>query len=813
MKTRIFIVCCLILGINNIFAQRTDVDGKVTGNVIDAATDLPVEFSTISIYNSQDSSFVTGGVSDIDGNFDIPVKTEGSYYLLIEYIGYTAKMINNVRIDRANPVRQVGIVLLSQTSLNLSEVVVQEQRSQMQMMIDKRVFNADASLTTRGADALELLAEIPSVEVDPDGVVSLRGSTNVNILIDGRPTGIPANELLQTMPASQIDRIEIITNPSAKYEAEGMSGILNVITKKNTQRGVHGSVSTNFSQGRKARFDTNASLNFRNKKINAYTNIGYNRRNRNSFGNVDKYFTLPDSSFSLLTDSEMNFSSNSFSVKAGLDYFMNERNTFMISATTNPGGGHGYNLANYRNLDHLNENAGTSTRYTDEEDKKTNYGIQAGWTHKFLQKDHQLSVDLFHNINGDLEEQFYREEFFDQYGIAIPYPILQIYDLQEDNDVTRVSLDYTKPISDRFRLEAGYRYDLLNLDNYVYSAFYDYESDMYVYDTNLSNDFDYSQSVNAVYSTFTGQFDKFSFQAGLRYEYTDIYGILINTGEEIDRGHGNFFPTVSWMYNIAPGSDINISYSKRIKRPNSRQLNPFTDYSDPYNLRKGNPNLKPELTDAVEVNYMRIWEKLTLNATAFANYTKDQIDRFLFPFADGVTIMNPENVGESMRYGLELFVNYNPFSWWRMNISGTARQNIFIQTNLELVNNSTTSMNFNYMSTFRLPKNISVQLSSRYRPGFKTNQGKMYDSFNADLAISKDFFKNRLSITLQARDFLRTERFKYELNQSVVYQQTYRRWDSHRFGVALAYRFGQEIKDNKRGQERRSESFDDMEMM
>lgn len=812
MKTIIFI-CCFVLSINNIFAQGGEINGKVTGSVIDAATDLPVEFSTISIYNAQDSSFATGGVTDIDGNFDIPVGNEGKYYLQIEYIGYTPKIVSNINIDGTNPVKNVGIVLLSQTSVNLSEIVVQEQRSQMQMMIDKRVFNADASLTTRGADALELLAEIPSVEVDPDGEVSLRGSTNVNILIDGRPTGIPANELLQTMPASQIDRIEIITNPSAKYEAEGMSGILNVITKKNSQRGIHGTVSTNFSQGIKARFDTNASLSYRTKKINAYTNIGYNRRNRNSSGSVDKYFTLPDSAFSLLTESEMNFSSNSFSVKAGVDYFINDRNTFMISATTNPGGGEGYNLANYRNLGQFGENLGTSTRHTDEKDKKDNYGVQAGWTHNFLQKDHQLMVDFFHNINGDLEEQFYREDFYDSYGVILPEPIMQVYDLQEDNDVTRVSLDYTKPISDKFKLEAGYRYDQLNLDNNVYSAFFDYETGDYVFDSNLSNDFDYAQSVNALYSTFTGQLNKFSFQAGLRYEYTDIDGKLINTGEEINRGHGNFFPTLSWMYNIAPGSDINISYSKRIKRPRSRQLNPFTDYSDPYNLRRGNPNLKPELTDALELNFMRIWDQLTLNATVFGNYTKDQIDGFLFPLEDGITIMNPENVGESMRYGLELFMNYTPFSWWRMNISGTARQNIFIQTNLELVNDKTTSMNFSYMSTFRLPNSMNIQLSSRYRPGFKTNQGKMYDSFNADLAVSKDFLNNKLSVTLQARDFLGTQRFKYELNQSVVHQQTYREWDSHRFGIALSYRFGQEIKDNKRGQDRPNEGFDDMEMM
>ncbi len=799
MKNIFSILCIILLSSQIIWAQQS-IDGAIEGSVIDVDSGNPIEFATISIYNEVDSNLVTGSVSDLDGLFSVDIEQSGSFYAVVEYIGFSPITISDIELTQANPVFNIKIVELSQGSLNLDEVVVQETRSQMQMQIDKRVFNADASLTTRGSDALELLGEVPSVEVDADGVISLRGSTNVNVLIDGRPSGIPASQLLQSIPAAQIDRIEIITNPSARYEAEGMAGILNVILKKNRQGGITGTVGGSFNQGIRPRTEGNASLAYKNDKLNAYVNYGYNRGYRYSVGSIDKFFTLPDTSYSVLNTTDRDIARESHSIKTGLDFYLNDKNTLYISGTFNPSGADGPESTEYLNYDENDILINGSRRVADKLETEFSNSYNLGWLSTFSEENHKLEFDAFYNESEELEDEFYEEEFFDSDFIPAPNPTFQNFDFLENTKTTRISLDYTQPFANSTRLEAGYRFDNLDIDNNISSSDFDYETGEYVDNLFLTNRFLYTQNINAAYATFGGKINSFSYQAGLRYEYTILSGDLVTTGENFDQNFGQLFPSASIMYTLAPGKELNLSYSKRVRRPDSRELNPFTDYSDPYNLWAGNPNLDPELMDALELSFMSIWEKVTLNASIFGNYTKDEINRFIFPFEDGVTLSTYENVGESVRVGAEFFMNYNPYRWWRMNVSGNIRQNTFITTNVEIANNTTTSMSFNYMSNFTLKDDWSIQFSSRYRPGFKTNQGKLYSFFNVDMAISKDFLDRKLSVTLSARDFLNTLRFKYDVIQSNIVQQTYRDWDSRRFGIAVAYRFGQEIKDrNERG--------------
>lgn len=807
-------VILFYLFINVIYAQQS-VNGAIEGIVIDLDSGFPVEFATISVYAESDSSLVNGAVSDIDGFFKIPMENTGSYYAIIQYIGYSPVTFSDIAITEEKPIYHFGTIELSQGAMNLNEVVVQETRSQMQMKIDKRVFNADASLTTRGSDALELLGEVPSVEVDADGVISLRGSTNVNVLIDGRPTGIPASQLLQSIPASQIDRIEIITNPSARYEAEGMSGILNVILKKNRQGGITGTVGGSFNQGIRPRTEANASLAYKNDKLNAYVNYGYNKGYRYSIGSIDKYFTLQDTGFSVLNTSIRDVPRESHSVKSGLDFYLNDKNTLYLSGTFNPSSAAGRETIEYFNYDINDIFISGSTRTADNNEIEFSNSYNLGWRSIFSSENHKLELDAFYNESQEREDQFYEELFFDSDFIPQPEAAFQTFDFLESSKVTRVSLDYTQPIANSMRLETGYRYDNLYIDNNISSTDFDYETGEFIDNELLRNQFIYNQNINALYATFGGKFNDFSYQAGVRYEHTNLSGDLITTGENFDQNFGQLFPSASIMYTISPGKELNLSYSKRVRRPNSRQLNPFTDYSDPYNLRSGNPNLNPELMDALELSFMSIWEKVTLNTTIFGNYTKDEINRFIFPFEDGVTLSTFENVGESMRLGAEFFMNYNPFKWWRMNFSGNVRQNTFITTNIEIANNSTTSMSFNYMSNLTLRDNWSVQLSSRYRPGFRTNQGRLYSFFNVDFALSKDFMDKKLSITLSARDFLNTLRFKHDIIQSNIIQQTYRNWDSRRVGIAVAYRFGQDLREKSQRNsssngEGRGDGFDDM---
>jgi outer membrane receptor protein involved in Fe transport len=772
----------------------------IKGKLVEQVSKAPIEYATFSLFSSVDSSLVTGVVSDAEGRIVIAVKDRGIYYAEINFIGFQPWTLERIEFNETN-ILDLGTLFLGSSTLNLEEVTVTERRTQMQMQLDKRIFNADANLTTRGADALQLLGEVPSVEVDPDGQISLRGSNDVNVLIDGRPTGIPASQLLQSIPASQIERIEIITNPSAKYEAEGMSGILNVVLKKNGKGGVSSTIGTALSMGIRPRYEGNASLAFKRDKINAYLNYSYNFRNRYSIGTIDKELILKDTSFFLNNNSLRDRPGISHNLKLGLDYSLNSNNTLYFSSTLTPSARRGIENTDYLNYDTNFSFVEGSSRKASFEALDVSNSFNLGWTYA-NSDDKKLDIDLFHNTSQQTDNQFYNEFFFDEFLFEVEDPLLETFDFMKGNEVTRLSVDYAQGLLHGGKLELGYRYDRLFIDNEIYSEFFDRNLNQFVSDGTLNNRFLYTQSINALYGTYAYKYQQWNFQLGLRYEGTQISGDLVGSNSGFDRNFNQLFPSASVLLKIKEGWDMSFSYSKRVKRPSAGQLNPFTDYSDPYNLRSGNASLDPEIMDAVEIGMLRIWEKVTVNASLFGNYTQDEINRFLYPFDEGVTLSTFENVGESVRVGMEFFINYYPLKWIRMNLSGNIRQNTFLNTNVEIVNLSTTSMFFNYMSNFSLPRGVNFQISSRYRPGFATNQGKIYEFFNVDFALAKDFLNNKLSVTIQGNDIFNTLRFKYDLIQSNIVQQTLRDWDSRRVGVAISYRFGQDLKEKSKSAKR-----------
>jgi outer membrane receptor protein involved in Fe transport len=787
-----------------VFSQESSAELILQLKLVEESSNLPVEFATLSVYSTQDSSLVTGGVSDKEGLIRLQLTQRGTFYGLINFIGFQPWTIENIDFSNTD-FQDLGTIFLGSGSLNLDEVVVTERKSQMQMQLDKRVFNADANLTTRGADALQLLGEVPSVEVDADGQISLRGSSDVNVLIDGRPTGIPASQLLQSIPASQIDRIEIITNPSAKYEAEGMSGILNVILKKNSKGGFSSSLGTAYSMGIRPRLEANTAIAYRNKNFNAYVNYSYNFRNRYSIGAIDKEILLADSSFFLNNTSLRDRPNIAHNFKAGIEYTLNDRNLFYFSTTVTPSEREGFENTDYLNYNVNFQQVNGSSRIAMFDALDQSQSFNLGWNHTFTNKS-KIDVDLFHNVSEQKDAQNYEEIFFNALGVAFGDPLLETFDFARGNEVTRLSADYTLNLPNGGKVETGYRYDRLFIDNEIYAEIYDADLGEFTSNVNINNRFVYNQDIHALYGTYAQKVGLFNFLFGIRYEGTRIGGDLIGSNFTFERSFNNFFPSASAMLSMGNGWDASLSYSKRVKRPSAGQLNPFTDYSDPYNLRSGNSLLNPEFMDALELGFLKIWSKLTLNASLFGNFTKNEINRFLYPNDQGITLSTYENVGESLRVGMEFFVNYYPVKWLKMNVSGNVRQNTFVKSNVELANVSTTSMSFNFMSNFSLPWGVNFQVSSRYRPGFATNQGKIYSFFNVDFALAKDFMDNKLSLTLQGNDLFNTLRFKYDLIQSNIVQQTLRDWDSRRMGIALSYKFGQDGRERSKRDFRRGDN-------
>ncbi|MEM8567808.1 MAG: outer membrane beta-barrel family protein [Bacteroidota bacterium] len=772
LSNLIFIFTFMIVGAVN--AQN---EVEVVGRVIEAHTNTPVSFATVALRDIDSDLPIAGVVTEMDGTFKINT-TASDFYLTVSFLGFADEQIRN--LTRAGDKIDVGTVMLKENQQLLDEVVVTGEKSKMEFQIDKRVFNIGEDISSTGMGALEVLNRVPSVTVNIEGDVSLRGSTGVQILIDGKPSILADDQsnALGSITADMIEKVEVITNPSAKYDAEGTSGILNIVLKKEEKKGLNGSVSLN--TGVPDNHSIGISLNRRTEKFNLFTQLGAGYRSlpRES-ENINR--NLIDGT-RIENDGTAYRNEAFYNVILGADYFLNQNNVITLS------GNFAYEVedqpseTNFRLFDESNQLVSRWNRkeITDATNPKWSYELQYKKDFKD-HKEHDLIFSALGRFFGKDQSSSFDNTFFE--GVD------NLSDQETRTNFSQADytfkLDYTNPITDKLTIETGTQYVINNVGNDF--AVFDLINNEPILDESLTNDFEFEQRVLGIYGTGSYKFNKWGVKLGLRVENTEVNTFLVNTSESNDRNYTDLFPSASASYKVSEEISFQGGYSRRIYRPRLWDLNPFFNFRNNFNIRVGNPNLRPEYTDSYEITAIYILGAVSFNSSVYFRNTTDVIERVAF-FENNITTTTPINIGINRVTGLEINAEYEITKW--LNVNGDFNYNRFRREG------SLESQVFDFEGDrytarmapqFKLPKDLDIELTGNFQSGFLTVQGEVSPTGFLDVGVRKGFLKKKAVISLGVRDV-----FASRFDESVANQEDFNIYSFNQRGrfVTLGFSYG-----------------------
>jgi outer membrane receptor protein involved in Fe transport len=790
------VLLCLVIQAASVNAITDDATFDLKGKVIDSSNNEPLEFATVSVYTT-DSTLVTGNITSIDGTFNIKLPA-GEYDIYIQFISYQKKSVENILVAGKNRTVDLGELYLQPDTKSISEVTITGEKSEMVISLDKRTFNVGKDLGNAGKSASEILDNIPSVTVDLDGNVSLRGNQSVQILVDGKPSGLVGADnpaALKSLQGSMIDRVEVVTNPSARYEAEGMSGIINIVLKKDQQKGVNGSFEV--SAGYPHDYRAGANINFRREKINYFFNYGASYRERPGDGAAFQHFMFPDTNYYTNVERNRLRTGWSHNLRGGADYFINERNTLTAAAFVGLSDEKNKTNIWYRDLDEDRVLQELTWREDNEQELERNIEFSLNYDLKFDQKDRKLNVFLQYIEEGETEESDIREKTTYYYGEAInDDPILQRSLNKERERDMLVQVDYIHPFGKEGKFEAGYRSELRFINN-PYQVEERNEEGDWEFLEDFTNDFNYSENIHALYAQAGNQFNKWSLQLGLRSELSDVRTYLKQSDESNNRLYFDLFPTVHTAYKFNDIHSMQLSYSRRINRPHFWYLNPFNNYTDARNIRTGNPNLNPEYTDSYEMGYLMNNGKTSIYAGGYLRNTDGVIERISEVDEEGITYIFPYNLSVQNAFGLETNLSVEPFKWWTLSGDINAFRSITSgEYNGERLESDDYSWNSRLNSIMRFENDLNIQTTFYYRAPQKTTQGERKAYYMLNLGVSKDILKGNGTLTLNVQDVFNTRIYKYIIDRPNFYSENEFRWSSRTVSLSFIYRLNQMKKNN-----------------
>ncbi len=770
-------------------AQNTSVTGQLT----DATTATPLGYASVRVLQVPDNKLVNGALTNDKGEFTV-VLPLGRYVAEIEFIGFEILKTAEFSLTKERPQHDLGIIQLAASSRTLNEVEVTAEKSTMVLALDKKIFNVGKDLSNAGGSATDILTNIPSVTVDPDGNVKLRGSDNVRILIDGKPSGLVSfkgSSGLQQLQGSMIERVEIITNPSARYEAEGSAGIINIILKKDQKQGFNGSVE--LIAGHPTNFGAAANLNYRHRKINFFINYGFSYRVTPGQGTMFQERFVGDTTYLLrqTTSNEMRGLNNN--VRGGLDYYFSEHS--ILTASTLWRRSDAQRLTDIRYEDYLfnlNNPLGYTLRQQDEVEDEPNSEYSLVYKRKFGREGHELTTEAkYLNYWEHSDQSFPQQTFFPDGTEDVSKAIFQKSVNDEYENQYLLQLDYVRPVGQDGKFETGLR-----------SSFRDMENDYIVTEKNtdgtfstvpgLDNDFFYTENINGAYFIYGNKRRKFSWQAGLRAEHTDVNTLLAETNEENPRDYFNFFPSLHLTYELPKNNAIQWSYSRRVRRPVYNDLSPFSTFTDSRNFWSGNPDLNPEFSDVLEIGHIRYFDQGSASSSVYFRHTQDKIERIRQLDAAGNATTRPENLRFGDALGLEFTSAYSPKKWWKLD----GNFNFFYATidgsNIEVDYQTTTYSWFaRATSKFLLPKNFDFQVRGNYEAPQKTVQGSRKALYFIDLAASKDILRNKGTLTLNVSDLLNSRKSRTVTEGDNFRNEGEFQWRRRQVNLTFNYRINQ----------------------
>lgn len=779
MKNKLFffLITLCSIGQFSLNAQQS-TETTITGIVVES-NNVPIEFATVIIADNNTQKGITGTTTNEKGEFNITT-TASNFYIEVSFIGFKNKKIQNLPIK--NNRIELGKIILSEDQSQLDQVVVRAEKSQTVFKLDKRVFNVGSDLSSTGASALEILNNVPSVNVNIEGQISLRGNSGVQILINGKPSVLASEEgnALGSITADMIDSIEVITNPSAKYDAEGTSGIINIILKKNEKKGLNGSVTLN--TGIPNNHSIGLSLNRRTEKFNLFSQLGYGRRTFPRESESTSLNRATETTLSTIGESDKN--EKFFNIILGTDYHINDLNVITLS------GHYAFEdeKENSNQVYQFIDNTATTTdawnrrELTTASNPKWQYELQ----YKKDFKDHKEHSLLFSALGTSFSKDK-TSNFNNTTTVGnIPDALQEALTSFAQNEYT-FKLDYTHPFAEKYTIEIGTQYVIDDVSNDYQVR--DFINNFWVNNTSFSNIFDYNQNVLGIYSTFAYEAEKWGIKGGLRLENTNLETKLINTNERNTQKYTNLFPSIHTSYKITNDLSLQAGYSKRIYRPRLWDLNPFFSFRDNFNISTGNPNLNPEFTDSFEITSILKFNQGSLNVGVYHRATKDVIED-ISTFENNVTTSQPSNVGTNNGTGIELNAKYNVTNWVTFttdfNYNTFVRKGQFEDLIFDFNGNQWSSR---LTGKFKLPLDFTLETTGNYRSKFKTVQGEVADNLFMNLGVRKKMMKGRLNVNLSVRDVFASRR-----RQSVTNQVNFLRTSDSQSGrfvtIGISFGFG-----------------------
>ncbi len=785
--------------------------GQVYGTVVDSVTSEPIPYASISIINSRSNTILTGGISDARGIFHIKEIALGRHKVIVEYIGYEKKELGPYTFLPFGKNNQTEYNLekipLNQTSLQMAGVEVEGERPLFVQTAEKRIFNVERNSLSTGGSAIDALRQVPGVEVDPDDNISLRGNTKVNLMIDGKPSSIAGGDiksLLQSVPASNIADIEVMTNPGAKYDPEGMAGIINIVLKENRFAGLNGS----FNSGGDTQGGTNFSgqVNFRNTKFNTFVNLGLNNKVWNSDGT--SYRKMEFNQFNNILNQSYDSKSNgpNLFVKTGGEYFIDPTQSLGLSFTLSDG-------KRYRDNDNYTMDKGPGEsryiRISDSDSDRGGYDFNLNYDKKFKNPKHKLTSYLRLSNGNNLGENEYKntewknyEEFFENAAEARN-------SADGSNKGFDFQVDYVQPFESGSKLELGFSSKKNDRDDKQTAEIYDYSINQYVNDSEFSNDFNFNETVNAAYLQYGGSYWFIGYNAGLRYEMVSMLSDLKSNPEVFKKDYNSFYPSLSFTLGAPQFFQMQASYSKRVRRPRSRQLNPFISRQDERNYRSGNPFLNPEYTDSYEINFSRFSRGLSLSFGTYYRNTTDQITRHKEVNQNGTSLASYRNIGSKKTKGFEYNIVGSLGKKIRIIFGGnTYWDDINTDIYGDVYDKTSKTNTFRISPTYNVLPTTEISFFMFHQPKKEIPIGTFNAMTWSSMSVKQKLMEERLNLTLNISDPFAMSGFGFSLQNESWVQESIRNFSSRTVRLTLEYRFGKMEDKSRFSRQRRQGGMD-----
>lgn len=792
MKTRnLLAVLLLCFSVLSVEAQQST--STVLGTIVDKTSKSPIEFANVELLNPKDSVVIKGMVTDNKGKFSFDQVKNGTYLIRYSFIGYE-KTIVSVIADKGRI--NVGALPITLLNMAMNNVTVSSSKPLLNTSIDRKSYDVTKDIMAQSGTASDVLKNVPSVEVDIEGNVSLRGSGDVMILINGRTSPLLGKlnkaEVLQQFPANTIERIEVITNPSARYKPDGTSGIINIVLKKTVKGGWNGSVTAN--AGNRDRYNASATLNYKPGKLNIFGNYGIRQDNRlRTIQTTREYLDATTHATSGYYSEDGNSVTNPLTRLAtlGFTYAPDKNNSFGLSG-------------NYQNREQLKNDINTKI-FSDKNHVYTSYfdrlrvdpetekekDATAFYEHNFPGEDHTLRVEFNVSSSKEVENNAYKN-IYHAPGNSTSLDNNRIF---QGDDQQQLTVDYSHVINESSKLEAGYSGSFNQQDFNFYFEIFDNSAGKFLADKIKTNQFLFNQSIHALYGTYQKNYNKFGYSLGLRLEEAIVKGYQVTKDTSIKNDYLKLYPTIHLAYELTGTSQLQLNYSRRVHRPEGDDINPFPEYQDPYNVRAGNAKLLPEIIHSVEFGYKWQNKNFSFVPSLYYRYKQNGFTQVTVALNDSVLLTTQQNLSNDQSAGLELIFSAKAGKFFSSNLSTNFFYNQINASNLGYFDKKTIiSFSTNFNSTFTLTPTTMVQLSANYRSARLTPQGKNYPSFVMNTGIRQDVFKKKVSIILAVSDVLKSQQQKSELNTTYLKQTSIRRADQPVIYLGVSYRFGKLIK-------------------